>query len=117
MIMQTITNYSDQDVLCGRGGGTLRHPGNKKVCARQLDSVHLRAFNNGISELTTSFSRSLNSIDHSLDRAKQYTSSPPRKKRPPSVERLLQLYDAPTGDFWNAPQTCDSTTILEMPRR
>lgn len=28
--MQAITSYNDQDVLCGRGGGTLRHSGNKK---------------------------------------------------------------------------------------
>lgn len=28
--MQVITTYTDRDVLCGRGGGTLRHAGNKK---------------------------------------------------------------------------------------
>jgi hypothetical protein len=28
--MQSITFYNEQDVLCGRGGGTLRHAGNKK---------------------------------------------------------------------------------------
>jgi len=28
--MQRIMNFSEQDVLCGRGGGTLRHTGNKK---------------------------------------------------------------------------------------
>jgi len=30
MNMQRITTFGEQDVLCGRGGGTLRHPGNKK---------------------------------------------------------------------------------------
>ena len=28
--MTGITTFNEQDVLCGRGGGTLRHPGNKK---------------------------------------------------------------------------------------
>lgn len=28
--MRAITSFNDQDVLCGRGGGTLRHLGNKK---------------------------------------------------------------------------------------
>jgi len=28
--MQIITNFTEHDVLCGRGGGTLRHAGNKK---------------------------------------------------------------------------------------
>ena len=65
MIMQRITNYNDQDVLCGRGGGTLRHPGNKKVCALQLNSVQLMAFNYDICELTKPLSlRRTVSITH-----------------------------------------------------
>ncbi|OEU12879.1 hypothetical protein FRACYDRAFT_191130, partial [Fragilariopsis cylindrus CCMP1102] len=106
--MNEIMNETENDVLCGRGGATLRHPGNKRY--RDLIDSNKETYRISTKEEKTSISRSIvatirnqqgrflverNKLWYDIGDAKatEKTSQALREKQPELRQRMIDIND------------------------